>query len=79
MSKEKNHKKLQQRTFLLTDACLWEMNKKNEVYHPHAIEVVDVETGQVRYIQSGALIRFVQGSISEDRNQDKYNKYGTAG
>lgn len=63
------------RTFLLTDACLWEQQKKNGTFHPHAIEVVDVETGQVRYIESGARIKFVDGSISEGRDQNSYNKY----
>jgi len=62
------------RIFILTDACLWEMNKKAGVYHPHAIEVVDSETGQVRYIQSGARIKFVEGQISKGREQDDYNK-----
>lgn len=62
------------RTFLLTDACLWETNKKDKVYHPHAVEVVDTETGQVRYIQSGAKIKIVDGLISSARDQDDYNK-----
>lgn len=63
------------RTFLLTDACLWEAQKANGTFHPHAIEVVDVDTGQVRYIESGARIKFVEGSISEGRDQNKYNNY----
>lgn len=53
---------------------MWEMNKKNETYHPHAIEVVDPETGQVRYIKSGSKISFVDGEISEGRSQENYNK-----
>ncbi len=62
------------RTFLLTDGCMWEMNKKKGAYAPHAIEVVDMETGQVRYIKSGAQIRFVEGDITEGRDQETYNK-----
>lgn len=62
------------RTFLLTDGCMWEQNKKQGTFHPHAIEVVDTETGQVRYIESGALIQFVEGNISEGRDQASYNK-----
>lgn len=64
----------QKRIFILTDGCMWEMNKKQGTYHPHSIEVVDVETGQIRYIKSGARIQFVEGEISTDRNQKDYNK-----
>lgn len=63
-----------ERTFILTDGCMWEQNKKQGAFHPHAIEVVDSETGQVRYIQSGARIKFVEGMISEGRNQNQYNE-----
>ena len=66
-------KKDNQKTFLLTDGCMWEMNKQNGTEHPHAIEVVDMETGQVRYIKCGAQIRFVSGDISEGRDQKSYN------
>lgn len=63
------------RLFLLTDACMWEMNRDRKPYHPHAIEVVDTETGQVRYIESGAVIQFVEGKISDNRDQESYNVY----
>lgn len=53
---------------------MWESNKQNGVYHPHAVEVVDIETGQVRYIQSGARIKFVDGLLSEARDQATYNE-----
>lgn len=56
---------------------MWEQNKKGDTFHPHAIEVVDTETGQIRYIESGAIITFVQGSISEGRDQGSYNKATT--
>lgn len=59
--------------FILTDCCMWEQNKKAGTFHPHAIEVVDVETGQTRYIMSGAKIAFIEGKISEGRDQAKYN------
>jgi len=36
------------KTFLLTDNCAWEANKKNSTDYPHAIEVVDVETGDLQ-------------------------------
>ena len=59
--------------FLLTDGCMWEMNKVAGGSNPHAIEVVDTTTGSVRYIKSGSRIRFVSGDISEGRNQKSYN------
>lgn len=68
MSKEKK------RTFILTDGCMWEMNKKGGTYHPHAIEVVDEETGQVRYIKSGSKIQVLDGNITDTRDQESYNK-----
>jgi len=60
--------------FIVTDGCMWEQNKRNTTCHPHAIEVVDVETGQVRYIKSGSVITFVSGNITQSRDQEMYNK-----
>jgi len=60
--------------YIVTDGCMWEQNKKNSTYYPHAIEVVNSETGQVRYIRSGSKITFVEGEISEGRSQEVYNK-----
>lgn len=60
--------------FILTDTCMWEKNKQNSTYHPHAIEVVDIVTGQVRYIKSGSVIKFVSGEITESQDQKTYNK-----
>ena len=75
----KKHKELQERIFIVTDSCMWEANRKLNVYHPHALEVVDCETGQVRFIQSGARIKFVDGLITDSRDQDSYNKlHGTS-
>ena len=62
------------KTFLLTDCCMWEMNKQNNKNAPHAIEVVDMETGQVRYIKSGSKIRFAEGDITDSHSQEDYNK-----
>lgn len=66
-------KKIQKKTFVLTDSCMWEKNKQDGTNHPHAIEVVDLETGEVRFIKSGSQIKFVNGNISEGRNQEDYN------
>lgn len=53
---------------------MWEMNKQNGKSSAHSIEVVDLETGQVRYIKSGSKIAFIEGFITESHNQDDYNK-----
>lgn len=60
--------------YIVTDGCMWEQNKQNETYHPHAIEVLNIKTGQIRYIKSGSRIVFIEGEISEGRNQEAYNK-----
>lgn len=52
---------------------MWEQNKQAGSFHPHAIEVVDAETGQMRYIKSGARIMFVEGDITVGRDQEMYN------
>lgn len=65
---------MKQPTFLVTDGCCWEQNKQNGTAYPHAIEVVDVATGQVRYIKSGSRIQFIEGEITEARDQAAYNK-----
>ncbi len=70
---KKEKKKDTEKTFLLTDGCVWEMNKQNKSDNPHAIEVVDAESGQIRYIRGGAIIKFISGMITEGRNQNDYN------
>lgn len=60
--------------YIITDGCMWEQNKQNSTYYPHAIEVVNQKTGQVRYIKSGSRIAFLEGEITESRSQDFYNK-----
>ncbi len=66
----KKHEKI----YLLTDGCMWELNKQTGNEHPHAMEVVDLETGAVRYIKSGSRIAFIEGEISDIRDQAAYNK-----
>jgi hypothetical protein len=63
-----------EKTFLLTDSCMWEANRQAGTRSAHAIEVVDTETGQVRYIKSGSLIRFVEGDITMPNTQEMYNE-----
>lgn len=66
--------KFKKSVFLLTDLCMWEKNKQDGKSAPHAIQVVDVETGQVRFIKSGSKISFVEGEISDVADQELYNK-----
>lgn len=59
-------KSLTGRTFMLTDQCFYqEANNENDYNpddrrKPHAISVVDVETGTIRLIKSGSLIKVVK-------------------
>lgn len=63
-----------EKVYLVTDGCFWELNKQTGNEHPHSIEVVDLETGAIRYIKSGSKITFVDGDISDIRTQKVYNK-----
>lgn len=63
-----------EKIYILTDGCFWEKNKKEGVEHAHSIEVVDLETGAVRYIKSGSKISFVRGEITDIRTQKAYNQ-----
>lgn len=65
---------MKEKEYILTDGCMWERNKLEGTNFPHSVEVVDAETGQVRYIKSGSRISLVEGEISEIRNQEGYNK-----
>lgn len=63
-----------EKTFIVTDSCMWEANKQNGVNRSeHLIEVIDEETGQTRYIATGARIKFVSGNITEPFTQEMYN------
>lgn len=63
-----------EKIYLLTDGCIWEINKETGNEHPHSVEVVDLETGAIRYIKSGSRIKFIEGEISDIRTQKAYNK-----
>ena len=60
--------------FILTDHCMWEKHKKEGTNFPHAIEVVDIATGSVRFIKSGSRIKFLSGEMTDEVNQEMYNK-----
>ena len=53
---------------------MWEANKKNKTFFPHAAEVVDIETGAVHYIKSGSKIAFIEGTITDRSTQKTYNE-----
>ena len=63
-----------EKTFIITDLCMWEKNKQEGTFAPHCIGVVDEETGETRFINSGAKIRFLSGEISPKLIQKNYNK-----
>lgn len=65
---------MNEQIFIVTDLCMWENNKQNKTNYPHAIQVVDLETGQVRYIRSGSKITLVEGQITPSHSQEEYNK-----
>ena len=65
---------INEKIYILTDGCAWEINKQTGNEHPHSVEVVDLETGAVRYIKSGSRIKFIEGEISDIRTQEAYNK-----
>lgn len=62
-----------EKRFILTDSCIWEKNKQEGKRSAHAIEVVDMETGQVRFIKSGSVIAFLAGEITQTLSQEDYN------
>jgi len=62
-----------EKVYLVTDGCFWEINKETGNEHPHSIEVVDIDTGAVRYIRSGSKISFIDGEITDIRTQKAYN------
>lgn len=64
---------MNEKVFIVTDLCMWENNKQNKTNYPHAIQVVDTETGQVRYIKSGSRIKFIEGQITDSHSQETYN------
>ena len=45
------------RKYLLTDSCYFYGKKKR---CPHWIEVVDLQTGAVKYLKSGSVIQIVK-------------------
>ena len=61
------------RVFILTDSCMWEKQKQDGTRAPHTIQVIDEQTGQTRYILTGARIKFLDGNISEPFTQEQYN------
>lgn len=59
-------KSLNGRTFMLTDQCFYQEDNNEKDYNPdnrrkpHAISVVDIDTGTIRLIKSGSMIKVVK-------------------
>jgi hypothetical protein len=62
-----------EKTFILTDSCMWEANKLAGTRSEHCVEVIDLETGQTRFIKSGSKIKFIEGNITKTYTQEDYN------
>lgn len=61
------------RTFILTDLCMWEKNRIEGKDGKHCIIVVDKETGQTFHIDGGSEIKFLSGHIMGPATQEGYN------
>lgn len=62
-----------EKTFILTDSCMWEANKQAGTRSTHCVEVIDADTGETRFIKSGSKIRFIDGDITKIFSQEDYN------
>ncbi len=71
MKKEPDPKK---RTYIISDLCMWEKNKREGTMADYAICVIDEKTGQHRFVKTGARIKFLSGEISPTLSQKDYNK-----
>lgn len=62
----KKLKPLEQKEYILTDQCFWETNPPKDYNpldpkrKPHAITLVDPETGSISILQSGSIIKVVK-------------------
>lgn len=66
---------MNEKIFILTDSCMWEANKQNKTKRSsHAVQVIDADTGQVRYINSGSKITLIEGQITQIQTQEQYNQ-----
>lgn len=59
-------KPLHKKRYMVTDQCMWETSKL-ENYNPldpkrapHALTLVDVETGSIAFLKSGSIIQVVE-------------------
>lgn len=51
--------------YLVTNNCYW-YPKKGTKRTPHYFEVVDMETGEVKHIKSGAIIQLIRGEAENN-------------
>lgn len=62
---ENKHKPLQEKRYMLTDQCFWEQNPPKD-YNPldpkrtpHAVTLVDVDSGSIVILKSGSIIQVI--------------------
>ena len=65
---------MKDKTFIVTDQCMCEMNKQNGKSAPHGIGVLDIETRQLRLIKSGSKIKFIEGDIKNRKSLESLFK-----
>ena len=56
-STENNDTIINMKKYILTNSCYWYGGKGRT---PHYIEIVDMETGETKYLKSGSLIQVVK-------------------
>lgn len=59
-------KPLREKRYMVTDQCMWEASKLKD-YNPldprrapHALTIVDIETGSIAFLKSGSIIQVVE-------------------
>ena len=59
-------KPLKEKRYMVTDQCMWE-SAKMENYNPldpkrtpHALTLVDMETGSIAFLKSGSIIQVIE-------------------
>lgn len=66
------HKPLKRKRYLLTDQCFWEQhpppdyNPLDPKRTPHAVSIVDVDTGTVVILNSGSIIEVIESYEKKD-------------
>ena len=70
MAKAQTKNRVQDRLFEVTDVSMWETNKEDGAFYPHAVEVVDTVTGKKRYLEVGSVIKLISGKFTTRRERE---------